>query len=254
MVVQWIALQGGSFALPAGVVGTLAASARASRMLLSQLVSSTPAADIVISAEDGCVRVDHVASHSPAAQGGLQVGDFIASVDGRPAIAVLFETFGHGLLQRGEHVYQCYRALPQSATVRAWQLKTTDGFPLGIDVEPTIASVKHKLAQKKDGAGDLLFTLWKHGEWRSLVFNAGAVTGLTCCPTCCPAVCNDRTCGPCCAAPCYLYCPENCAFSLAQHDAKESCGELSSPALVMQGAALVELGWPVAGTVCSLAH
>ena len=168
-------------------------------MSLAQLVSSSPPAETTLQSEDGCVRVSHVARHSPAAQGGLRVGDLIACIDGRPALPILFNNTGRAPLARGEHVYECYRLANSHGQARTimWRLKTTDGIPLGIEVEPTVISAKRMLTRTKDWRGDLLYALWKLGDWRALAFHAGRVTGLTYCPTCWPAICNEDACGPC---------------------------------------------------------
>jgi hypothetical protein len=215
-------------------------------------VSTTPPTETSHVPEAGCLLVTYVASHSPAQRGGLEPGDVVAAVNGQPAIDVLLHTARRPLLARRPHVYACYRGRHHRAL--SWDITTADGFPLGATLEPTTPSARLLLASehaRHDDAlsGALLYALWKAGEWRALLFFAAQQTGVA--PWRVPprgvtAACTEKAGAACALVPC-LYLPEPHAHRLtatccACKGAAGAAGALDSPALLLQGAALFELG------------
>jgi hypothetical protein len=116
--------------------------------------------------EADCLLIKKVSPRSPAGELGLQVGDLVEAVDGRPAAA-------RGLDRKLDpNATRTWTFVSQGTTRR--RIVEAKAAPLGMDLEPTNAAL---LARIERGQADMaeLVPVWERGDWACLEQAASAL-------------------------------------------------------------------------------
>ena len=126
---------------------------------LQMQIQSTQSRPAPVPPLSECRQIEKIAPHSIAARVGLARGDYLVSLNGKPAVSLPPHLYYDTFNQRKYLFYSISRKEEIDLV--------THGIEPGILIQPTVESIKKHFDPQKSPPGDLMI-LWEAGDWQAL--------------------------------------------------------------------------------------